>query len=356
MTAADGACLRVPPERIDRFIGAILERHGVRADVAAAIRSHLVQAHLWGIDSHGLQQLIGYDRSLGNGRINPSPTLRFEATHGCLLRLDADRSPGQYATAEAMGRAIELARTTGMAAVGVTNSNHFGVAGIYTRMAAAAGMVGFATSDTNVVDLAPFGGTEARLGNNPLSWAIPCGDTPVVLDMAAGTVSGGRIRHFAYLGLPIPPGWGLDADGRDTLDPAASAVNAAGSPKGSGLAFLADLLCGPLLGTDAAMFKRKAVHDAANGTGHFLWVLDGTAWSGRADVEARVAAAIAGLKATPPSEAGQPVLYPGERESLTERERRRDGIPLPLGLLEALGEHFGADAAALLQDDGPATP
>ena len=174
--------------------------------------------------------------------------------------------------------------------------------------------------------------------------------------MAAGTVSGGRIRHFAYLGLPIPPGWGLDADGHDTLDPATSAVNAAGSPKGSGLAFLADLLCGPLLGTEAAMFKRKAMHDAANGTGHFLWVLDGAAWTGRADVEARVAAAIAGMKATPPSETGQEVLYPGERESLTERERRRDGIPLPLGLLEALGDHFGGDAAALLQDDGPATP
>jgi LDH2 family malate/lactate/ureidoglycolate dehydrogenase len=103
-----------------------------------------------------------------------------------------------------MQRAIAVARSTGMAAVGVSDSNHFGVAGVYTRMAAAAGMVGFATSDTNVVDLAPFGGREARLGNNPLSWAVPCGDTPVVLDMAAGTVSGGRIRHFAYLGLPIP--------------------------------------------------------------------------------------------------------------------------------------------------------
>jgi LDH2 family malate/lactate/ureidoglycolate dehydrogenase len=352
MTVADGACRRVSPERIDRFIAAMLERHGVRAEVAAAIRSHLVQAHLWGIDSHGLQQLIGYDRSLANGRINPSPTLRFEASGGVLLRLDADRSPGQYAAAQAMARAIDGARRTGMAAVGVTNSNHFGVAGVYTRMAAAAGMVGFATSDTNVVDLAPFGGTAARLGNNPLSWAVPCGETPVVLDMAAGTVSGGRIRHFAYLGLPIPAGWGLDAEGHDTLDPAASVVNAAGSPKASGLAFIADLLCGPLLGTDAAMFKRKAVHDAANGTGHLFWVLDPAAWSGRADFEARVAAAIAELKATPPREAGQPVLYPGEREELSERERRREGIPLPLGLLEALGDHFGSDAAALLQEDG----
>jgi LDH2 family malate/lactate/ureidoglycolate dehydrogenase len=100
------------------------------------------------------------------------------------------------------------------------------------------------------------------------------------------------------------------------------------------------------------MFKRKAVHDAANRTGHFFWVLDAAAWTGRADLEARVAAAIAGLKATPASEAGQPVPYPGEREELSELERRRDGIPLPLSLLEALADHFGGDAATLLLEDG----
>jgi LDH2 family malate/lactate/ureidoglycolate dehydrogenase len=342
------ALVRVPASRIDRFIAVALARHGLRDDVAAALRDHLVQAHLWGIDTHGLQQLIGYDRSLDSGRINPTPVLRFSATHACLLRLEADRSPGQYAAREAMRRAIEVARGTGMAAVGVSNSNHFGVAGMYTRMAAAAGMVGFATSDTNVVDLAPFGGKTARLGNNPLSWAVPCGDTPVVLDMAAGTVSGGRLRQFAYLGLPLPSGWALDAAGAPTDDPAAAAVNVAGSPKASALAFLADLVCGPLLGSAAAMFKSKAVHDAANGTGHLLWVLDVGAWNDRAVFEERVAEAIAALHDTPAAEPGGSVLAPGEPELRSERERRRTGIPLPRTLLADLADHFGAEALSVL--------
>jgi len=343
-------CVRVPHERIGRFIEAALRPHQLRKDVAEAVREHLVQAHLWGVDSHGLQQLIGYERSLTSGRINPRPKLHFIPTHDCLLRLDADRSPGQYAAREGMQRAITAARRTGMAAVGITNSNHFGVAAKYTRMAAAAGMVGFATSDTNVVDLAPWCGVEARLGNNPLSWALPCGDTPVVLDMAAGRVSGGRIRHHAYRGLPIPPGWGLDASGHETLDPTTSVVNQAGSPKAAGLAFLADLLCGPLLGTAAAMFKQKSVHDADNGTGHFLWVLDVSAWTDGQAFEARVREALEGLKATPTMSPTDEVLPPGEPELRQERERRQTGIPLPVGLLEALADQFGEELVSILRD------
>lgn len=342
--------VRVPHERISLFIAAALAHHPLREDVAEALRDHLVQAHLWGIDSHGLQQLIGYERSLASGRINPRPELRFTSTHDCLLRLDADRSPGQYAAREGMREAIAVARRTGMAAVGITNSNHFGVAGMYTRMAAAAGMVGFATSDTNVVDLAPWRGIEARLGNNPLSWALPCGDTPVVLDMAAGTVSGGKIRHHAYRGLPIPSGWGLDASGCETLDPTTSVVNQAGSPKAAGLAFVADLLCGPLLGTAAAMFKQKSVHDADNGTGHFLWVLDVNAWTSRHDFEERVGQAKAGLNATPTMSPAEEVLPPGEPELRQEQERRRSGIPLPAGLLDALADHFGEGLVASLRE------
>lgn len=340
--------IRVPHGQIGRFIAAALARRGLRPEVAEAIEAHLVQANLWGIDSHGLQQLIGYDRSLGSGRINPDPQLRFSANHACMLRLDADRSPGQYAAREGMAKLIAVARRTGMAALGITNSNHFGVAGFYTRMAAAAGMVGFATSDTNVVDLAPWGGTEARLGNNPLSWALPCGDSPVVLDMAAGLVSGGRIRHFAHLGLPIPVGWGLDAAGQDTCDPAAAVVNQAGSPKAAGLALLADLLCGPLLGTAAALFKQKAVHDAANGTGHLLWVLDVAAWTDRSAFERRVAEAVAGLKATPTASAPAEVMAPGEPEQRQEQLRRRQGVPLPRGLLAALADQFGTELVGLL--------
>ena len=331
----------VSVDQLELFFDNVLAPYDVLPDIANAIKHHLIQANLWGVDSHGLQQIIGYDKSLKSGRINPQPQLNIDNSRPSLIHIDADRSPGQYAAKIAMEQAIIQAQKLGMAAVGVTNSNHFGMAGYYTRMAAMAGMIGFATSDTNVVDLAPYGGKIAKLGNNPLSWAVPCGDRPIVLDMATGAVSGGKIKHFAYQGLPIPMGWGLTTEGEMTANPHQSVVNLPASYKGSGLALIADLLCGPLLGTTVALFKNKAIHDKANGTGHFFWVIDVGVWTDRSVFEQEVQQAISALHETPRLDPDQPIYYPGELEELTQKQRLQFGIPIPVTLLESLEQHFG---------------
>lgn len=337
------ATLTVSTDQLRTFLTAVLGKYDLNPEATSAIIEHLVQANLWGIDSHGLQQIIGYDKSLSSGRINPQPHLKIHVDRPTIMRIEADRAPGQYAAQLAMEQAIGQARQVGMAVVGVTNSNHFGMAGYYTRMAATAGMLGFATSDTNVVDLAPYGGKEARLGNNPFSWSIPYGDTPIVLDMAAGTVSGGKIKHFGYQGLPIPSQWGLTITGKTTAIAQEVAVNQADSPKGAGMALIADLLCGPLLGTAAALFKTKSIHDAINGTGHFFWVLDLSVWSNPAEFSQRVGDAISSLKQTPRLDPQQPIYFPGELEHLTEQIRAEQGIPLPLALIQDLAHHFGSE-------------
>lgn len=324
------------------FLDEVLSPYQLRKEVATAVITHLVEANLCGMDSHGLQQIIGYVKSLRSGRINPQPQLRVNAERPSIIQIDADRAPGQYAGQVAMETAIARSRQFGIAVVGVSNSNHFGMAGHYTRMAAAAGTIGFATSDTNVVDLAPYGGRQAKLGNNPISWGIPTGtDRPVVLDMAAGAVSGGKVKHFAYQGLPIPLGWGLTREGELTGEPQQVAVNLPASYKGSGLAFVADLLCGPLLGTAAAMFKNKAVRDGANGTGHLFWVLDVAAWRNREEFEREVRNAIASLQETPRLDPNQPIYYPGELEMIAREKRASEGIPVPTALIDDLAAYFG---------------
>lgn len=327
---------------LTQFLHKVLAGYAPPAEVATALVSHLVDANLYGVDSHGLQQIIGYDKSLKSGRINANPTLKILSDRPSLIRLDADGSPGQYAAKVGMELAIDRARQTGIAIVGISNSNHFGMAGYYTRMATVAGMIGFATSDTNVVDLAPYGGSVAKLGNNPIAWGIPTGtNRPVILDMATGAVSGGKIKHFAYQGLPIPFGWGLTAEGQPTDDGRKSVVNLPASYKGAGLALIADLLCGPLLGTAAALFKTKAIHDAANGTGHILGVLDIAAWVDRPTFEQEVQRTLAALKTTPRLEPDQPIYYPGELEAITRETRERLGVPVPIALAEELANYFG---------------
>lgn len=333
--------LLVQPSTLHSFLTQVLKPHSLFSEAQTALITHLIEANLWGIDSHGLQQIIGYDKSLKSGRINPKPEIKVISERPSLIRIDADAAPGQYAAKVAMQMAIVKAAKTGIAVVGVTNSNHFGVAGYYTRMATEAGMIGFATTDTNVVDLAPFGGRIAKLGNNAISWGIPTGNQPVIIDMATGAVSGGKVKHFAYQGLEIPLGWGLTAQGEPTLNPKEVAVNIPASYKGSGLAFISDLLCGPLLGTATAMFKNKAIHDAENGTGHLFLVLDVAAWTDREEFYQEVQKAINSLKETPRLEVEESIYYPGELEINTREQRLINGIPVPLALIETLTEHFG---------------
>ena len=298
--------LLVQPSTLHSFLTQVFKPHLLSSEAQTALINHLVEANLWGIDSHGVQQIIGYDKSLKSGRINPKPEIKVISERPSLIRIDADAAPGQYAAKVAMEMAIVKAGKTGIAVVGVTNSNHFGVAGYYTRMATDAGMIGFATTDTNVVDLAPFGGRIAKLGNNAISWGIPTGNQPVIIDMATGAVSGGKVKHFAY----------------------------------QGLAFISDLLCGPLLGTATAMFKNKAIHDAENGTGHLFLVLDVAAWTDKEPFYQEVQKTINSLKETPRLEAEEPIYYPGELEKITREQRLQNGIPIPLSLIETLGCEF----------------
>ena len=154
--------LLIQPPTLHSFLTQVLKPHSLSSEAENALITHLVEANLWGIDSHGLQQIIGYDKSLKSGRINSKPEIKIIDQRPSLIRIDAVAAPGQYAAKVAMEMAIAAAGKTGIAVVGVTNSNHFGVAGYYTRMATEAGMIGFATTDTNVVDLAPFGGSVAK--------------------------------------------------------------------------------------------------------------------------------------------------------------------------------------------------
>ncbi|MEM7556491.1 MAG: Ldh family oxidoreductase [Cyanobacteria bacterium P01_A01_bin.84] len=344
--------IKVPATALHNFLEDVLSPYQLLPEVAAEAIAHLVEANLCGVDSHGLQQIFGYVKSLKNGRINPKPELQINTERPTMIRIDADRSPGQYAAKVAMEMAITQAKQLGMALVGVNNSNHFGMAGYYTRMAARSGTIGFATSDTNAVDLAPYGGKVAKLGNNPISISIPTGTSqPIVLDMAAGTVSGGKIKHFKYQDLPIPEGWGITAEGKPTNDPKQVAVNIPGSYKGAALALIADLLCGPLLGTAASMFKQKAIHNLANGTGHLFWAVDVAAWTDIKEFYTEVQTAIASLKNTPELDPNQPIYYPGELEAVNHDERITTGIPIPVALINELEAVFGESSVYKLKID-----
>jgi len=131
----------------------------------------------------------------------------------------------------------------------VRNGFHFGTAGRYARMMAEHNCVGIVLSNTRPLMPAP-GGAEAMVGNNPIAIALPsAGEFPVEADMALSATAMGKIRLAAAAGQRIPDDWAVDSEGRPTTD-AATAIKGmllpAAGPKGFGLAFVIDLLCGGL--------------------------------------------------------------------------------------------------------------
>ena len=163
--------------------------------------------------------------------------------------LDAGNALGQLTGEQAMSLAIDKARQFAAGIVAVRHGFHFGAAGRYARQAADAGCVGIAMCNTRPLMPAP-GGAERVVGNNPLAIAVPAdGEIPIVLDMATSEAAMGKIRMAEKAKEPIPPTWAVTAQGLPTTNPTeaiAGMLLPSGGPKGFGLSFLIDLLCGLL--------------------------------------------------------------------------------------------------------------
>ena len=188
-------------------------------DDARLAADTLVQADLWGHQSHGVMRLSWYVARLKAGVCDPVAKPEQVVDAGAIGLIDGHDAMGQVLTAHAMQDAIRRAKAHGIGAVGLRNSNHFGTAMYFTLMAARAGCIGFLSTNASPA-MAPWGGRRKMVGTNPWSWAAPAGSlAPMVLDIANTGVARGKIYLARQKGQPIPEGWAIDADGAPTTDP-----------------------------------------------------------------------------------------------------------------------------------------
>jgi LDH2 family malate/lactate/ureidoglycolate dehydrogenase len=185
---------------------------------------------------------------------------------GGAVVVDGGNALGQLTSHQAVDLAVERAKKFGLAAIAVRNAFHFGMAGRYARRIAEAGAIGVVMSNTRPLMPAP-GGAEPMVGNNPIAIAVPSqGEYPIEVDMALSESAMGKIRLAKAAGRPIPKGWAVDRSGRPTTD-AAAAIDGmllpVAGPKGFGLAFVIDLLCGGLSSGGVGAAVRPLYGDAA---------------------------------------------------------------------------------------------
>lgn len=334
-------------ESLHRFCVQVLQAASLGTPQAEIVSESLVFAELRGVDSHGLIRLASYLQRIESGVMELNPPITTINETPAMALVDAHNGFGQVAGTAAMTLAIEKARSSGIAAVAVKNSNHFGVAAYFAVKALQAKMVGITLTNASP-GIAPYGARQALLGTNPIAIAVPALEQrPIVLDMATSVVARGKIRRAQLAGEKIPLDWALDAEGRPTDDPVAAlkgTMAALGGPKGSGLSLMIDVLCGILSGSCLTGDVRNITDTSGPcQTGHLMIALDPGKFAEIDQFLRDIDEVILRIKALPSFD-GRPVYLPGELEAILEEKRRAEGIPLDAELqssLTAVASRYG---------------
>lgn len=325
--------VKLMPDLLRQFGTEVYTRLGMANDDARLVADTLVQADLWGHQSHGVMRMPWYAARLRSGACKVAARPAFDVDGGAFAVLDGHDGMGQVMAQFAMHEAIRRARNSGLCVISVKNSGHFGTAMYYTRQAARAGCIGFLATNASPA-MAPWGGREKVLGNNPWSWAAPAGDhAPFVLDMANTAVARGKIYLARQRGEPIPDTWALDDRGLPTTDPVKAVdglIQPMGGHKGYAISMAMDMLAGVLSGS---AFCKEVVGpyraEGRSGVGHFVLVLNIAAFQPLDTFNARMNRYVETIKSTPLAHDVDEIFYPGEIEANNDARNRKEGILVP---------------------------
>ncbi|MFB4165308.1 Ldh family oxidoreductase [Alteribacillus sp. JSM 102045] len=340
---------KVSANNLRNYCKRILVEASLPEEEAEVIVDSLVEANEIGVDSHGVTRLADYITRLNKGIIENKTELTVLREAGSTILYDANNGWGQYAGKVAMERAIEKAKKYGSSVSGVRNSNHFGTASYFAKMAANAGCLGIVMTNASPLMVA-WGSRKPTLGTNPFCAAVPTNQHPVVLDMATSNVARGKINLAAKNKQSIPEGWAITKDGEPTTD-AEEALKGFLLPvgaKGSGLAMMIDIMTGVMTG---ALFGEDIprMYDDADPQqlGHLFMVFNIENFMDLEAFKERMDERIRQTIESPAAQGFDKVFMPGDIEQMRKESALKEGILVSAAVyneLKQLGEEYGVNA------------
>ena len=340
-----------PYETLKDVSEEVFVRLGFSAEDAAFITDVLLTSDLYGIESHGIQRLYRYYRFIQKGVTDPAarPLVVKETPLSAVV--DGQNGMGQLIAGFAMRLAIRKAKEHGVGLVTVRNSNHYGIAGYYAKMACREGLLGFSCTNTNAI-MVPTYGRRAMIGTNPIALAMPADPYDFYYDAATTVVTRGKLEVYGKAGKPLPAGWAVDAEGRPTtnapevlgnlmqnrgggIQPLGGDSMETGSHKGYGLGMICEIF------TSILSLGATSQHAGEGGKGelcHFFGAVDPAMFGDPAEIRRHLSVFLEELRESPKA-AGQDRIYThGEKEAEAVAARMKDGIPVNDNtLLEIIG-------------------
>jgi LDH2 family malate/lactate/ureidoglycolate dehydrogenase len=316
---------------------------GLPNDEAALVADALVLADLRGMQSHGVLRIPTYVGKIRGGGFRAGRKGRVLRETSATMLIDGEDGLGVVLTLRAMDEAIRKAREHGIAAAGVTNSNHYGEAAYYVLHAIRQDMIGIVATNGSP-NMPAWGGVTKMTGPLPFTAGVPAGDMrPFVIDAALGMTNRGKLIYYAQKHEKIPPGWGVDRNAMPTEDPArvldGGWILPIGGHKGFGITLFLEILAGVLTGGPVGAAIRdlySTTSDVSQGLGHFVIAIDPSAFMPIDAFKQRMDDTIRAIKASTLAPGLERMTIPGEPEFELEEIRRQHGVPLVESVLDSL--------------------
>ncbi len=322
--------MRVSYEEMVKEFKRVLMKYGFSEKNAADAAEIFARNSMAGVFSHGLNRFPRVVEYLKKGEIDPQMAAECEMSMGAFERWNGHRGFGPLNAKIAMDRAVALAKEYGIGIVALGNNNHWMRGGSYGWMAADQGCIGICWSNT-CPNMPAWGGTDRKIGNNPIIFAVPRSNGDhVVIDCAVSQFSYGKLEDCRLKGVQLPVPGGYDTEGNLTTDPGEIEktwrVLPMGYWKGSGISIALDLIA-------TVLSNGNSVHTIGTfgdevGLTQVMIAIDPTKANSIDLTDQIVSDIVADVKTSVPEREGQEVYYPGELELNNMKEYRENGIPV----------------------------
>lgn len=354
-------------EKLKKFCTDAFVKFGFNSDESKIIVDVLLTSDLYGIESHGMQRLVRYHKGIEKGliKINTKPEIVFETPVSAVI--EGNDGMGQLLGYKAMNIAINKAKKAGMAIVTVRNSNHYGIAGYYAKMACNEGLIGMSMTNSEAI-MVPTFGRLAMLGSNPIAIAMPAEPYDFFFDASTTVVTRGKLEIYNKLEKPLPEGWALNSSGKGSSDaadvlknivakagggimPLGGEFEQSGSHKGYGYGMLCEIFTSIL---SMGLTSNHTHIGGKGGTCHGFIAIDPAVFGDAEAIKEHLSTLLNELRESPKAEGATRIYTHGEKEVYALRDRLENGIDVNINTVAEMVDlcnYLGMDVKEYLGDE-----
>ena len=331
---------------LHQFCMDVFQTFGFTVQESDIIQDVLLTADLYGIESHGMQRMVRYHKCIEKGmiHIDAKPEVVFETPVSAVI--EAHDGMGQLVGYKAMTMAMEKAKQNGVGIVSVRNSNHYGIAGYYAKMACQQGLMGFSCTNSEAI-MVPTYGRQAMIGSNPIAVAVPAEPVDFLFDASTTVVTRGKLEMYNKMDHPLPEGWALDKNGRPSTDapdvlanivakagggimPLGGSSETFGGHKGYGYGMLCELFSSILSQGPTSNYSMTG---GRGNICHGFAAVNPAFFGDPASIKAHLSTYLQELRDSPKAEGQARIYTHGEKEIAAVADRKKNGIPVNDGTM-----------------------